>query len=172
MSMAAGEYVSVSSQSDTEKADLDRERTELADQPEQELKELAAIFEARGVQSETAWQVARQVTTHDVLGAHAREELGITDLNAARPLQAAMTSALTFAIGALLPLLIVLLSPPEVLLYTVPASTLIFLALLGAAGARAGGADVSRATVRVAFWGAVAMAMTAIVGLMFGAVAV
>jgi vacuolar iron transporter family protein len=170
MSMAAGEYVSVSSQSDTEKADLDRERVELAEEPEQELRELALLYEAKGLQRETAWEVARQVTAHDALGAHAREELGISDLTAARPLQAAMTSALTFAIGAGLPLLAAWLSPRDLLLYTVPVLTLIFLAVLGALGAQAGGANIMTATVRVAFWGAVAMAVTAGVGLMFGAV--
>ena len=139
MSMAAGEYVSVSSQSDTEKADLDRERVELAEEPEQELRELALLYEAKGLQRETAWEVARQVTAHDALGAHAREELGISDLTAARPLQAAMTSALTFAIGAGLPLLAAWLSPRDLLLYTVPVLTLIFLAVLGALGAQAGG---------------------------------
>ncbi|SEQ65858.1 VIT1/CCC1 transporter family protein [Thalassovita taeanensis] len=170
MSMAAGEYVSVSSQSDTEAADLARESLELKEQPAFELEELAATFVDRGVTQETALDVARQLTAHDALGAHAREELGISDMTTARPLQAALTSAVTFAVGASLPLAVVLLVPASALLITVTISTLIFLALLGAFGARAGGAPMLRGCLRVTFWGAVAMAVTAIVGMMFGAV--
>lgn len=170
MSMAAGEYVSVSSQADTEEADVARERQELIDQPEYELKELAQSFVVRGVEEQTALEVARQLTAKDALGAHAREELGISDITTARPLQAAMTSALTFAIGAALPLIIVLLSTSATLIYAIVIATLIFLAILGALGAKAGGANVLKATVRVTFWGAIAMAITAGVGTLFGAV--
>lgn len=170
MSMAAGEYVSVSSQSDTEEADIARERQELIDQPEFELKELAQSFVVRGVEERTALEVARQLTAKDALGAHAREELGISDITTARPLQAAMTSAMTFAIGAALPLIIVLLSTSATLIYAIVIATLIFLAILGALGAKAGGANVLKATVRVTFWGAIAMAITAGVGALFGAV--
>ncbi len=170
MSMAAGEYVSVSSQSDTESADLARETLELEQQPEFELSELAQSFEARGVTAKTALQVARELTAKDGLAAHAREELGISEITTARPVQAAATSATTFAIGAALPLVVVLMSPAVALLYAVPLSTVVFLALLGAMGARAGGADLLRGTVRVTFWGVVAMAVTALVGTMFGAV--
>tara|TARA_R110002126_G_scaffold291804_1_gene459433 strand:- start:63391 stop:64086 length:696 start_codon:yes stop_codon:yes gene_type:complete len=170
MSMAAGEYVSVSSQADTEEADVARERQELKDQPEYELNELAQSFVVRGVEEQTALEVARQLTAKDALGAHAREELGISDITTARPLQAAMTSALTFAIGAALPLIIVLLSTSATLIYAIVIATLIFLAILGALGAKAGGANVLKATVRVTFWGAIAMAITAGVGTLFGAV--
>lgn len=170
MSMAAGEYVSVSSQADTEQADLARERRELVDQPEFELDELAKSFVARGITEETALEVARQLTAVDALGAHAREELGISDVTAARPLQAAVTSALTFSVGAALPLGIVLIAPVGSLILTVTASALVFLAVLGALGAIAGGANVLKATVRVTFWGAIAMAITAGVGAYFGAV--
>jgi vacuolar iron transporter family protein len=170
MSMAAGEYVSVSSQSDTEQADLARERKELDEQPEFELNELAESFVARGVKRDTAFEVARQLTAADAIGTHAREELGISEITTARPLQAAMTSALTFAVGAALPLLIVILSPPQSLIMIVTIATLMFLAVLGALGATAGGANVLKATVRVTFWGAVAMAITASVGWYFGAV--
>lgn len=170
MSMAAGEYVSVSSQSDTEEADIARERQELIDQPEFELKELAQSFVVRGVEERTALEVAKQLTAKDALGAHAREELGISDITTARPLEAAMTSALTFAIGAVLPLIIVLLSSSATLIYAIVIATLIFLAILGALGAKAGGANVLKATVRVTFWGAIAMAITAGVGALFGAV--
>lgn len=170
MSMAAGEYVSVSSQSDTEQADLEKEKGELVAQPEFELNELAETFVVRGVAKQTALEVARQLTAKDALGAHAREELGISEITSARPLQAALTSAVTFAIGAALPLAVVLLFPAEMLIYLVIISTLIFLAILGAVGAKVGGAGVIRATVRVTFWGGMAMAVTAFVGAIFGAV--
>jgi vacuolar iron transporter family protein len=170
MSMAAGEYVSVSSQADTEAADLARERKELVEQPEFEIDELAQSFVARGVTRDTALDVARQLTAVDAIGAHAREELGISEITTARPLQAAMTSALTFAVGAALPLAMVLISPPQSLIVAVTAATLVFLAILGALGAVAGGANVLKATARVTFWGGVAMAITAGVGAYFGAV--
>ena len=170
MSMAAGEYVTVSSQSDTESADLEKERRELLEQPDFELQELAGFFENRGVTAQTAREVAEQLTAHDALGAHAREELGISEITTARPLQAAMTSAATFAVGAALPLAVLLLSPEGAQMYAVIASTLIFLAALGALGAKAGGAGMTKATIRVTFWGAVAMAATAAIGALFGAV--
>ncbi len=170
MSMAAGEYVSVSSQSDTESADLEKESRELVEQPDFELQELAGFFENRGVTAQTAREVAEQLTAHDALGAHAREELGISEITTARPLQAALTSATTFAVGAALPLAVLLLSPEGALMYAVIASTLIFLAALGALGAKAGGAGMTKATIRVTFWGAVAMAATAAIGALFGAV--
>ncbi len=171
MSMAAGEYVSVSSQSDTENADLDRERKELAEQPDFELRELAKIYEQRGVSSATAMTVAKELTASDALKAHAREELGISDLTAANPLQAAFTSALTFAVGAALPLLVALLSPATYTIWAIVLSTLVFLAILGAMGAKAGGAPMMKATIRVTFWGAIAMAITAGVGYFFGVAA-
>ncbi len=171
MSMAAGEYVSVSSQSDTESADLARERKELAEQPDFELNELAKIYESRGVKPETALAVARDLTAADALGTHAREELGISDLTSANPLQAALTSALTFAVGAALPLVVALMSPVGAIIWAVVISTLVFLAILGAMGAKVGGAPMLKATLRVTFWGAIAMAITAGVGYFFGVVA-
>ncbi len=170
MAMAAGEYVSVSSQADTETADLARERKELAEQPEFELKELSASFVARGVSSATALQVAKELTAADALGAHAREELGITDMTTARPLQAAITSAITFSVGAALPLAVVFMSPSTTLIPAILITTLLFLALLGGLGAYVGGANIFRATFRVAFWGLVAMGITAGVGALFGTV--
>lgn len=170
MSMAAGEYVSVSSQSDTEAADLARERRELANQPEFEFDELAGMFEARGIAPDTARDVARQLTAKDALAAHAREELGISEMTTARPLMAAATSAATFVVGAVLPLLVVLVAPFGALIAWVSASTLVFLAILGALGARAGGAPVAKGVLRVTFWGAVALAVTAGIGALFGAV--
>ena len=170
MSMAAGEYVSVSSQSDTEKADLARERAELRDQPEFEREELARIYMERGLEEGLAFQVADQLMAKDALGVHAREELGISEINTARPIQAAFTSAATFAVGAALPLLMVLLMPAQLLSAGVSAASLVFLALLGGVGAKVGGANVTKAAVRVTFWGALAMALTAGIGAMFGAV--
>jgi len=170
MSMAAGEYVSVSSQSDTERADLSRERAELRANPEMELDELAAIYVTRGVDEALAHQVARQLMAKDALSAHARDELGISEITSARPVQAALTSAATFSTGAALPLLMVVLSPTAILVPAVAAASLGFLALLGAIGAKAGGANVVRATVRVTFWGTFAMALTAGIGKLFGAV--
>jgi len=171
MSMAAGEYVSVSSQSDTERADLDRERQELATDPEHEHAEMAAIYVGRGLDAALASEVATQLMAHDALGAHARDELGISDTLAARPVQAALASAGTFAVGAALPLLVVLLVPLSALMWAVAGSSLAFLALLGSLAARAGGASVLTAATRVTFWGALAMALTAGVGALFGVAA-
>jgi len=167
-SMAAGEYVSVSSQSDTERADLDRERRELATDPQHELAEMTAIYVARGVTHEVAAVVATQLMAHDALGTHAREELGISQTSTARPLQAALTSAATFSVGAALPLLVVLLVPASTLVWTVAGSALLFLALLGSLAAATGGAPILAATLRVSLWGALAMAVTAGVGALFG----
>lgn len=171
MSMAAGEYVSVSSQADTEHADLERERMELAADPVHEHAELRDIYVQRGLDMALATRVATQLMQHDALGAHGRDELGITDALAARPVQAALASAATFALGAVLPLLIVWLLPSSALMWSVAGSSLVFLALLGAVGARAGGAGVTAAAVRVCFWGAMAMALTAGVGALFGVAA-
>lgn len=170
MSMAAGEYVSVSSQSDTERADVARERKELSENVEFEQKELAEIYVNRGVDKELALQVAKQLMAKDALAAHARDELGISEITTARPIQAALTSAASFSVGAAMPLLMVILSTPGALVSLVTGASLVFLALLGAIGARAGGANVFRATVRVTFWGALAMAITAGIGKLFGTV--
>lgn len=170
MSMAAGEYVSVSSQSDTEQADLARERSELASQPDFEREELAQIYVERGLDQALARQVADQLMARDALGAHARDELGMSEVTAARPIQAAFTSAATFAAGAALPLLAAVLMPRSMLIAGVSVASLVFLALLGAIGARAGGARIGKAMARVTFWGAVAMALTAGIGAIFGTV--
>lgn len=170
MSMAAGEYVSVSSQSDTEQADLARERHELATEPELELAELAGIYVARGLDPELARQVAVQMTAHDALAAHARDELGLVEMHAARPIQAAWTSALSFAIGAALPLCTAAVAPARAIIGAVAVTALVFLAVLGALAAQTGGAPVARGALRVTFWGAFAMALTAVVGKLFGAV--
>lgn len=171
MSMAAGEYVSVSSQADTERADLNRERAELSANPKQEQEELASIYVKRGLDPALAASVASQLMAFDAIGAHARDELGITEALAARPIQAALASAGTFSVGAILPLLVVLLSPAATLMWTVSGSALFFLALLGALSARAGGAPTLIAAVRVTFWSALAMALTAGVGTLFGVAA-
>jgi VIT1/CCC1 family predicted Fe2+/Mn2+ transporter len=171
MSMAAGEYVSVSSQADTERADLARERRELDTMPAQEKAELTAIYVERGLKPDLAASVADQLMAHDALAAHARDELGISDTLAARPVQAALASAGTFALGAALPLAIALLFPASALLPAVSGGSLLFLALLGTLGARAGGAPVVTAALRVTFWGALAMALTAGVGALFGVAA-
>ena len=171
MSMAAGEYVSVSSQSDTENADLKRERDELAKDVEIEHAELAAIYVARGLDPDLAKQVATQLMAKDALGAHARDELGISDILSARPVQAAFASAGTFTLGAVLPLLLVLVVPTSRLVWVVSGSSLFFLASLGALAARAGGAPLWKSVARVTFWGALAMALTAGVGALFGAIA-
>jgi vacuolar iron transporter family protein len=168
MSMAAGEYVSVSSQSDTEYADLARERAELASQPAFEREELAQIYVKRGVEHAVAVKVADQLMAKDALGAHARDELGISEVTTARPIQAALASAATFAVGAAMPLLMVVVSPKSLLVPAVSLASLVFLALLGAIGAQAGGANVIRATIRVSFWGALAMALTAVIGALVG----
>jgi VIT1/CCC1 family predicted Fe2+/Mn2+ transporter len=171
MSMAAGEYVSVSSQADTERADLERERNELANTPDLEHKELAAIYVERGLDAELASEVATQLMAHDALSAHMRDELGMSEAMTARPVQAAVASAGTFAVGAALPLLVVLLVPVSAVLWAVAASSLLFLMLLGSLAARAGGARVIMAAGRVTFWGALAMALTAGVGALFGVAA-
>jgi VIT1/CCC1 family predicted Fe2+/Mn2+ transporter len=168
MSMAAGEYVSVSSQSDTENADLARERRELKEQPEFELNELTDIYVARGVEAPLARQVAQQLMAKDALGAHAREELGITEMTAAQPVLAAFTSAITFAVGAAMPLLLVFVTPATWLIPVVSAATLVFLAILGALGSWVGGANLLLGAARVTFWGALAMAITAGIGAIFG----
>jgi len=170
LSMAAGEYVSVSSQADTENADIARETAELATQPEAELAELTGIYVGRGLEPGLARQVAEQLTAHDAMAAHRRDELGLSDATAARPLQAAFASAFTFSIGAALPLLIVLLLPTDALTIGVGATSLVALAVLGIFSGRAGGAPVLRSVARVVFWGALAMAVTAAVGRLFGAV--
>lgn len=169
MSMAAGEYVSVHSQADTEKADLDRERAELAADPVAEARELTAIYVGRGLTPELAQQVSAQLMAHDALGAHARDELHVSSVLAARPVQAAMTSAAAFAVGAALPLAVAVLAPTASLLYWVAGTALVFLALLGAVAARTGGAGMVVGAWRVTFWGALAMAITAGVGAWFGA---
>jgi len=171
MSMAAGEFVSVSSQSDTEQADAARERAELAVQPEFERRELAAIYVARGLTPELAEQVAQQLMAHDALGAHLRDELGVSGAVSARPVQAGLTSAATFAVGAALPLLTSLVAPAQHLVFVVASTSLLFLSALGALSARTGGAPVLKASMRVAFWGALAMGITAAVGKVFGAAA-
>jgi VIT1/CCC1 family predicted Fe2+/Mn2+ transporter len=168
MSMAAGEYVSVSSQADTESADLAREAEELMTEPEHELQELEGIYIGRGLSRELAKQVALELTAHDALGAHARDELGISVIVAANPIQAALASAATFAVGAALPLLIVLFAPSSHLITYVALSALLFLAILGGLAAKAGGADLWKGAGRVAFWGALAMLATALVGRLFG----
>jgi vacuolar iron transporter family protein len=171
MSMAAGEYVSVHSQADSEKAELDRERHELATDGEAEHRELANIYVNRGLDPLLARQVAEQLMAHDALDAHARDELGITETLKARPLQAAGASALSFAVGAALPLLVVVLAPVGILTSLVFATSLAFLALLGGVAARTGGADMRTGVLRMAFWGALAMALTAGVGMLFGVAA-
>ena len=168
MSMAAGEYVSVSSQADTEAADLARERQELASDPEGELAELTGIYVSRGLAPPLARQVAEQLMQHDALGAHARDELGISEIVTARPVQAALASAATFAIGAALPIVAAFLSPVSVLSIVVSVMSVVFLGLLGGASAHAGGAPVAKAVARVTFWGVLAMAITAGIGTLFG----
>ncbi|HET8973362.1 MAG TPA: VIT family protein [Pseudolabrys sp.] len=168
MSMAAGEYVSVSSQSDTERADLARERKELSENVAFEQDELAEIYVKRGLEPTLARQVAQQLMAKDALAAHARDELGISEITTARPVQAALTSAVTFSVGAALPLLTVVVAPDGASVPIVSAASLGFLALLGAIAAKAGGANVLRATARVTFWGALAMALTAGIGKVFG----
>lgn len=170
MSMAAGEYVSVRSQADTEAADLARETHELATDVAGELRELEEIYVARGLERSLAHEVAKQLTAHDALGAHARDELGITDMFSARPLQAALTSAGTFAVGALIPLLVVLLHPAEYLSFAIVSFSLIALVLLGGLAAKVGGANTFIGAARVGFWGAAAMALTAAAGHLFGVV--
>lgn len=168
MSMAAGEYVSVSSQADTEKADLERERQELETDHEFELQELTNIYIGRGLEADLANKVAQQLMDHDALGAHARDELGLTEVHAARPIQAALASAVMFAGGAALPLLLTLVSPTSSMIPLVAGGSLVFLAIMGALAARAGGANIWAGAGRVTLWGALAMAATALVGSLFG----
>jgi len=170
MSMAAGEYVSVSSQADTESADMARERHELATQPDAEKDELTRIYEDRGLTPELARQVADQLMERDALGAHARDELGLFEATAARPIQAALASAIAFAVGAALPVIIAAIAPTAMLSGLVTASALLLLVVLGALAARVGGAGMVRGALRVAFWGALAMAISAGVGRLFGTV--
>ncbi|MEQ1920940.1 MAG: VIT family protein [Pyrinomonadaceae bacterium] len=170
MSMAAGEYVSVHSQADTEKADLEREKKELALSPEHELEELRGIYIDRGLDADIALEVAKQLTAHDALGAHARDELGISSIMSARPVQAAVFSAVSFAVGASLPLLVTALLAGSLMIPVVAVSSLVFLALLGGVAARAGGASIFTGSLRVLFWGAMAMGATALVGKIFGTV--
>jgi VIT1/CCC1 family predicted Fe2+/Mn2+ transporter len=168
MSMGAGEYISVSSQSDTETADLALERDELERHPQHELKELAGIYVKRGLDAELAQQVAEQLTAHDALGAHARDELGITHALRARPLLAALASAAAFSVGGVLPLISAIIAPANVRVPVIMLSSLVFLAALGAVAARTGGAPMLRGAWRVVFWSALAMAVTAVVGYWFG----
>jgi len=170
MSMAAGEYVSVSSQADTEKADLERERRELRDYPQHELQELQRIYLERGLEAELALRVAEQLTAADALSAHARDELGFSTIHAARPIQAALASAATFAVGAAMPLIAAAVVPTQRIILAVSISSLLFLTLLGALAAGAGGAGRARGALRVVFWGVFAMALTALVGRLFGTV--
>ncbi len=169
--MAAGEYVSVSSQSDTERADLQRERAELKADAAGERRELTAIYVGRGLDPVLAKTVAEKLMAHDALGAHARDELGISENLRARPLQAALASAASFAVGASMPLLVTVMSPAQYLIALLSGTSLVFLALLGAAAARAGGAGIVRGAARVMFWGAIAMALTAGIGSLFGSIA-
>ncbi len=171
MSMAAGEYVSVSSQADTEKADLEREQQELETDEAFEIQELTDIYIKRGLEPSFALEVAKQLMAHDALGTHAREELGLTDIHAARPIQAAVASAVTFALGAALPLILTLISPMTLLIPIVAGGSLIFLALLGGLAAQAGGANIYVGAGRVTLWGALAMLATAVVGSIFGTAA-
>jgi VIT1/CCC1 family predicted Fe2+/Mn2+ transporter len=171
LSMAAGEYVSVSSQSDTEKADLTRERLELETSPDNELEELAGIYRGRGLSDELARRVATELMAHDALAAHARDELGILEVTAARPVQAALTSALTFSLGAAAPILVAILAPVSTLTWTVSAAALLFLVILGGLGAWAGRAPLTRGILRVTGWGLLALAVTAGVGRLFGVAA-
>ena len=168
LSMAAGEYVSVSSQTDLEQADIAREKEELREMPEMELEFLAEIYRKRGLQPETALQVARELTAHDALGAHIRDELGITELTQARPIQAALASGLAFTLGGALPFLVVLLAPLPSMEYILYGFAIAFLILLGAFAARVGGAPVWKAVLRITFWGTIAMGLTALVGYFFG----
>jgi VIT1/CCC1 family predicted Fe2+/Mn2+ transporter len=167
LSMAAGEYVSVSSQEDLEKADLARERTELEEMPEEELKELAEIYEERGLDKSLALQVAKQLTAHDALGAHARDELGINHITQAQPLLAALSSGAAFIFGGLLPVLVAYFGPLDYMEYVQYAFAVVFLAVLGAIAAKAGGSNMWTAILRISFWGTVAMVITALIGYLF-----
>lgn len=168
LSMAAGKYVSVSSQTDVEKADIEREKLELEEMPEIELRRLAEIYEERGLKKETALQVAKELTEHDALGAHVRDELGINEISQAKPLQAALASGASFTVGGALPFLVTLFLPVKNMEYSLYALAILFLALLGALAAKTGGSSMSKAVLRVTFWGTIAMALTALVGYIFG----
>lgn len=169
LSMAAGEYVSVSSQTDIEKSDLAREKQELIDTPEEELVELTAIYKERGLKPETALEVARQLTAHDALKAHARDELGITEMTEAKPLQAALSSGVSFTVGGFLPVLVAYVAPLNMMEYIQYAFAILFLAVLGAISARTGGSKPLKAILRITFWGTFAMGLTAIIGALFDA---
>ena len=167
LSMAAGEYVSVSSQTDIESADIEREKRELIEIPDIELRELARIYEKRGVKKDTAMEVARQLTEHDALGAHVRDELGINEISQAKPLQAAEASGLSFTVGGILPLLVAIMMPVSAMIYFQYGFATVFLILLGGMAARAGGSNIVKAILRITFWGTVAMGLTALVGYLF-----
>ena len=168
LSMAAGEYVSVSSQTDVEKADIEREKVELAEMPEIELQRLTEIYEQRGLKKETALQVAKELTAHDALGAHIRDELGINEISQAKPLQAALASGASFTVGGALPFFVTLFLPVKNMEYFLYGLAILFLAFLGALAAKTGGSSVSKAVLRVTFWGTIAMVLTALVGHVFG----
>ena len=168
LSMAAGEYVSVSSQTDTEKADIERERKELEEMPEQELSILAQIYEKRGLKSETAMQVAKELTEADALGTHVRDELGINEITQANPIQAALASGAAFTVGGVLPLLVVLFAPIKGMEYWLYGSTIVFLMILGAMAAKTGGSSVFKGILRITIWGTIAMGLSALVGYLFG----
>lgn len=168
LSMSAGEYVSVSSQTDTEKADIDREKKELNESPEEELLILAQIYEKRGLTKETAERVAKELTAHDALGAHIRDELGINEISQAKPIQAAFASGAAFTVGGILPLLVVLFLPLQGMEYWLYGSTIFFLVILGATAAKTGGSNVIKAILRVTIWGTIAMVISALVGYLFG----
>lgn len=168
LSMAAGEYVSVSSQTDTEKADIEREKMELEEMPEQELKILAQIYEKRGLKKETALQVAIELTEHDALSAHIRDELGINEISQANPIQAALASGASFTVGGILPLLVILFAPIKGMEYWLYGFTIVFLIILGASSANTGGSSISKAIMRITIWGTIAMGLSAFVGYLFG----
>lgn len=168
LSMAAGEYVSVSSQTDVEKADIEREKRELEEMPELELKRLAQIYEDRGLKKETALLVAKELTEHDALGAHVRDELGINEISQANPLQAALASGAAFTLGGVLPLLVVLFLPFEYLEYSLYVFAILFLGIMGGLAAKAGGSSIVKAVLRITFWGTIAMGLSSLVGHLFG----
>jgi VIT1/CCC1 family predicted Fe2+/Mn2+ transporter len=168
LSMAAGEYVSVSSQTDTEKADIEREKEELSTMPEEELNILAQIYERRGLQKETAMQVAKEMTAFDALGTHIRDELGINEISSAKPIQAALASGASFTIGGILPLMVILFAPVKTMEYWLYSSTILFLIILGVIAAKTGGSNVYKAVWRIAIWGTIAMGLSALVGYLFG----
>ena len=167
LSMAAGEYVSVSSQTDVEKADIEREKVELEEMPELELQRLAEIYEERGLKKETALIVAKELTAHDALGAHIRDELGINDISKAKPLQASLASGAAFTVGGLLPFMATLITPLNTMEYYLYAFALLFLMILGAVSAKTGGSSIGKAIIRITFWGTAAMGLTALVGYLF-----